>query len=130
VATINFTRQEIEGVDSSVPINMPIDLLNTGSTATFGLDYCTGLPPLGTIAVGSGGVFEEIVVKSDNFQEGTETINISIQNPCFCEPEIFTLEIIDVPPMEVRPLEGDTACFGMRILLQNLNLLGQTLLVW
>jgi len=113
VATVEFTRQEIEGTDNFADIVMPIEIINGPNSATFGLDYCTGLPPIGSISVPFGGLFEEIVVKGDDFQEGTETIEISIQNPCFCDPEIYLLEIIDVPPMEVRPLEGDTSCFGI-----------------
>ena len=112
IAKVEFTRQIIEGTDNNADIVMPIDLIN-GSSATYGLDYCTGLPPLGNIILPPGGLFEEIAVKGDNFQEGTETIEIAIQNPCFCDPEVFILEIIDVPPMEVRPLEGDTSCFGV-----------------
>jgi gliding motility-associated-like protein len=113
VATVEFTRQEIEGTDNFADIDMPIEISTGGQFATYGLDYCTGLPLIGTVSVPFGGFFEEIVVKADDQEEGTEIIEIAIQNPCFCEPEVYTLEIIDVPPMEVRPLEGDTSCIGI-----------------
>ena len=110
VAAVQFVRQQIEGTDNNSTINMPISI---SGSATFGLDYCTDLPPAGTIPLGPFGAFYEIVVKGDDMVEGTEIINIEIQNPCFCDPEVFMLEIIDVPSMDVRPLVGDTSCFGL-----------------
>jgi len=112
VAIVDFTRQSIEGTNNFADIIIPIEI--TGS-ATYGLDYCTDLPIFGDITLGPFGAVREIVVKADSEIEGSEFINIAIQNPCFCDPEIYELEIINVPSMEVRPLVSDTACFnGMR----------------
>ncbi len=110
VATVIFEREAVFGTNNFVDINMPIQF---GGSAIFGVDYCTDLPFIGEIQVGPFGLVEEIVIKSDDQQEPVETIDISITNPCFCEPQIFQLEIIDVPPIEVQPLVGDTTCFGL-----------------
>ena len=101
----------IDGVDNTEDLTLPIEF-GTNDSATFGLDYCSTLDFFDFITLGQFDVFHDIVIKSDNEEEGSEFITLTIQNPCFCEPEIFTLEIIDVPAIEVRPLVSDTACFA------------------
>lgn len=115
IATVCFEREEVFGTNSFVDIEMPISIQQGANPiATFGLDYDTELPVAGTISVGPFGLKEQIIVFSDDMDdEEVEEIRIEIQNPCFCDPQEFILEIIDVPPLEVEPLVGDTSCFGL-----------------
>ena len=110
IATLILTRLDNESTqDLFVEYGFEI-----GGTANKNYDYITDLentiiiPPLPP----PGEIYRFIEVIPDDIIEGVETVEITIDDPCNCDPQIIELEIIDIPPLTSLPLNNDTSCFA------------------
>jgi gliding motility-associated-like protein len=107
---ITFFRS---GGDPSQPITVNYTL---SGTATNGVDH-TSIPASVTIPPNSPFVQIPISAFDDGIAEGTETIIITLDDPCNCSNSEITILIEDVPDIEVT-LEDVTGCAGLPILLE------------
>ncbi len=93
-------------------VSLPLDItytINPASTATPGADY-SPLPPNIIIPAGQTEVTIPISAFADNITEGIETIIIDIDNSCSCISSSTTIEISDVPPIDIIPLDDQSLC--------------------
>ncbi|MBK6901843.1 MAG: choice-of-anchor L domain-containing protein [Saprospirales bacterium] len=91
--------------------NVPLVINYTISgTATSGVDY-TSLPL--SVTIPANQMFFQLPVNiiDDIIPEGTETITITLQNPCSCTTSSVTLNIVDPPPIDLN-ITGDIVCQG------------------
>ncbi|MCB9285012.1 MAG: choice-of-anchor L domain-containing protein [Lewinellaceae bacterium] len=98
-------------------INMPLVINFTISgTATPGVDYST-LPTSVTIPAGQTFFMLPVNIIDDLIAEGTETIKITLFNPCSCTTSMAVLNIVDPPPVDVQ-ITGGVVCQGLPIVIQ------------
>jgi len=97
--------------------NVPLVINYTISgSATPGVDY-TPLP--GSITIPANQLFYQLNVNiiDDVIPEGTESIIITLYNPCSCTTSSATLLIVDPPPIDLA-ITGDVVCQGLPVVIQ------------
>lgn len=98
-------------------VSMPLVINYTISgTATPGQDY-TPLPM--SVTIPAGQMFFQLPVNiiDDIINEGTETITITLFNPCSCTTSTATMQIQDPPPVDVT-INGAVVCEGLPVVIQ------------
>ncbi|MBX2929954.1 MAG: choice-of-anchor L domain-containing protein [Saprospiraceae bacterium] len=109
-----FFRFERLGADLSEPHVIQI-ALHPSSTATPGVDFAP-LPPTVTIPAGQTGVALPVTIFGDALTEGIETIRISLQNACSCQPIFADIRIAD-PLLLFVALSDTLVCAGQPLTL-------------
>lgn len=111
--TPGFFFFQRSGGNTSMPL--VINYTISGS-ATPGVDYAP-LPM--SITIPAGQIFYQLPVNiiDDLINEGTETITISLFNPCSCTTSTATLQIQDPPPVDVM-ITGSVVCEGLPVVIQ------------
>lgn len=98
-------------------LSMPLVINYTISgTATPGLDY---QPIPMSVTIPAGQTFYQLPVNiiDDLINEGTETITITLFNPCSCTTSSATLQIQDPPPVDIQ-ISGSVVCQGLPVIIQ------------
>jgi gliding motility-associated-like protein len=109
-----FFRFERAGGDLSEPHILQI-ALHPSSTATPGVDFAP-LPSTVTIPAGQTGVTLPVTIFGDAMTEGIETIRISLQNACSCQPVFAEIRIAD-PLLLFVSLADTLVCAGQPVVL-------------
>jgi len=103
--TDGFFRFTRSSGDPSV--ELVINYTITG-TATYGVDYAP-IPLSAVIPAGQSSIQIPVDIIDDVLNEGTETIIITLENPCSCLTTTAVMEIVDPVPIQVE-IDIDPVC--------------------